>query len=295
MNYMKTYLFLLFACLCTFFTSCKGDTKKENVKKIVTEWIGKEIIFPDGVPCQSLGRDTVCINVQNQTYKIISYTDSTGCTSCRLKLTDWKKLLAEADSLFRGQVDFLFYFQPKTKDLRELAFLFKRDYFEYPVFIDLQNEINQLNHFPQQMEYQCFLLDQNNKVVLVGNPALNPKVWELYKQQITGKKETEQGRLTDIRATNTQIQIEDMQVNKTYTCIFEIENTGGYPFIILDIKSSCGCTVPAWNKQPVAPGKKTEVQVEVKPETSGFFNKTIQLYGNATNLPLKLSIVGSVK
>lgn len=291
---MRMYLFLFFACVCILFTSCKENAKNRDARKIVTEWIGKEILFPDEVPCQLLGKDTSCINVNNQTYKIVAYTDSTGCSSCRLKLAIWKKLIAEADSLFPGTTDFLFFFQPKINDVKELMYLFKRDNFEYPVFIDMNNQINQLNDFSSQMEYQCFLLDQNNKVVLIGNPALNPKIWELYKQQITGGKETKQEKLTTIQAENRLVQIEGMLVGKTYTCTFEVENTGDYPFIILDIKSSCGCTVPVWNKQPVAPDGKTEIKVEVKPESTGFFNKTIQVYGNATDSPLKLSIIGSV-
>jgi hypothetical protein len=52
------------------------------------------------------------------------------------------------------------------------------------VFVDKKNEMMQLNNFPKKPEYQCFLLDKDNKVVMIGNPVLNPGIWELYKKII---------------------------------------------------------------------------------------------------------------
>lgn len=169
--------------------SCQENKRENHARKIVNEWIGKEIKFPEDIYCQLVEKENPCIDyMNNNTYKVIAYTDSSGCTSCRLKLSDWKQIMAEADSLFPGKLDFLFFFQPKTTeaDMNELAFLLQRNHFNYPVFIDIENRIHQMNHFPPEMEYQCFLLDPNNKVMSVGNPTLNPNVWDLYKQQITG-------------------------------------------------------------------------------------------------------------
>jgi hypothetical protein len=61
----------------------------------------------------------------------------------------------------------------------------KNDQFDYPVFIDKENRINTLNQFPlNNMQFQRFLLDQNNQVQTIGNPILNLKVRELYKQKL---------------------------------------------------------------------------------------------------------------
>ena len=38
--------------------------------------------------------------------------------------------------------------------------------------------------------------------------------------------------------------------------VFEFTNTGDQPLIIKNAKSSCGCTVPEWPKEPIAPGGK---------------------------------------
>ena len=268
-------------CIACFFVSfflcsCKEDKRMQNIQQIVAEWTGREIRFPAGIPCQSLGRDTVCINTSSPNYKILLYVDSTGCTGCRLKLSEWKQLMAEADTLFPAQIDFLIFYQPKDKDRKELEFQMKLYDFRHPVFMDIENQIDQANRFPAHPDLQCFLLDRDNKVVVIGNPAINPKIWELYKQQISGLKRSAVP-LTTIQVTPARLELYGMKIGGTYTAVFEIENTGDKPYVILGITSSCGCTVPTWSKQPVAPEGKTEIKVEVKPESTGFFNKTIEM------------------
>jgi hypothetical protein len=48
---------------------------------------------------------------------------------------------------------------------------------------------------------------------------------------------------------------------------FTFRNTGKAPLIVVNAKSSCGCTVPTWSKEPIAPGE--EGSMMVKFNTSG--------------------------
>lgn len=162
--------------------ACKEDPRK-TAKKIVKEWVGKTIQLPEDIPCVSIEVGVPC-PTPSADYRVLLYTDSVGCISCKLQLVEWQRIMEEADSLFPGQVDFLFYFQPKRE--KELLYELRQDKFDYPVFIDKENKINRLNHFPSKMEYQCYLLDKDNKVLIVGNPTLNSRVWELYKKKING-------------------------------------------------------------------------------------------------------------
>ena len=100
----------------------------------------------------------------------------------------------EADSLFQGSVVFLFFFQPKKQDKKELQFLFRQNGFEYPVFIDTKNEMNKINKFPTDNQYQCFLLGKDNKVVLIGNPSANAGIWQLFKKYISERDSINQGK-----------------------------------------------------------------------------------------------------
>ena len=137
------HLIILLLVLC----SCNENRRTQTIRQVVAEWTGKEIQFPVGIPCQSLGQDTACIDFSNPTYKILLYVDSAGCSSCRLKLPEWRRIIAEANTLFSGEVDFLFFFQPKKRDERELQYMFRNNGFRHPVFIDTKNEINKSNKY----------------------------------------------------------------------------------------------------------------------------------------------------
>ncbi|HAZ26265.1 MAG TPA: hypothetical protein DCY95_18235, partial [Algoriphagus sp.] len=42
---------------------------------------------------------------------------------------------------------------------------------------------------------------------------------------------------------------------------FELTNTGTTPLIISNVAATCGCTVPSWPKDPIAPGAKAKIEV----------------------------------
>jgi hypothetical protein len=78
-------------------------------------------------------------------------------------------------------------------------------------------------------------------------------------------------------------------------CTFEFKNTGDEPLIISNAKGSCGCTVPEWPKEPIAPGAKGSIRVKYDTKRPGPINKSITIDSNAINEPMKvLKIVGEV-
>ena len=287
-NRFFIWIILLF---CVLSISCK-DKRVVEAEKIVKEWTGKTIRFPEGVKCKIMGNDTICAELFEKPYKVLVYVDSAGCTSCKLRMSDWKKIISEIDSIEPQQVSFLFFFNPKNE--RELDFLMKRESFEHPIFIDNSNTIDKLNHFPNNMMYQSFLLDKDNKVLSVGNPSMNPKVWELYKQFITGEKSLNNVPLTTVEIENKQLTLEGLSVGKKTKAHFLLTNTGAVPLVINDVKSSCGCTVPSWEKRPVKPGSKVKIDIEIEPETTGFFNKTVDVYCNIESGVIHFSMTGIV-
>lgn len=75
---------------------------------------------------------------------------------------------------------------------------------------------------------------------------------------------------------------------------FSFTNNGTKDLIINDVKSSCGCAVPIWPKEPVKPGQKGTIQIEYNTKLAGPFNKTIVVYSTANNSPVRLEIRGKV-
>lgn len=62
---------------------------------------------------------------------------------------------------------------------------------------------------------------------------------------------------------------------------FVITNTGDKPLLISDAQGSCGCTVPEYPKEPVAPGESRDIKVSFNPSgKSGAQNKTVTITAN---------------
>lgn len=79
-------------------------------------------------------------------------------------------------------------------------------------------------------------------------------------------------------------------------CTFEFKNTGNAPLIISNAKGSCGCTVPSWPKEPIAPGATASIAVKYDTKRPGAINKSVTITSNAVNEPSKvIRIKGNVK
>ena len=271
--------------------SCQ-ESREEAMLRLVNEWNGKEIKFPSRSVFTVQGKDTVDFEFANADYKVVTYIDSVGCTSCKLQLPRWKKLVAEVDSLTNGRVPFLFYFHPK--DRKELRYLTRRDDFTYPVCFDERDELNRLNQFPTVMTFQTFLLDKDNKVVAMGNPVHNPKVKELYLGLITGSRSSKSsGQTTQVSINQTELDFGSFPKEEKQERSFVLTNTGKGLLVIQDIVTSCGCTKVEYSKEPVRLGATLEVKVIYVAENAGHFNKTVTVYCNTKDSPLRLTVKGS--
>lgn len=84
--------------------------------------------------------------------------------------------------------------------------------------------------------------------------------------------------------------------NPVQTCTFTFKNTGKAPLIILQAIASCGCTVPEYTEQPVAPGKTGTVKVtyDGTGRYPGHFKKIITVNSNAKQRLVRLCIEGDM-
>lgn len=83
----------------------------------------------------------------------------------------------------------------------------------------------------------------------------------------------------------------DGRVSHTFTG----QNVGKEPLVILDVVTTCGCTVPEFSKQPLLPGQKTEITVSYDPANRpGIFNKELWVYSSERKRIATLRIRGNV-
>ena len=277
-------------CVCLLVSSCE-ESEKERLSRLVIEWEGKEILFPTHSTFTIQGKDTVDFQFQDAEYKVVTYVDSIGCTSCKLQLHRWKEFLSEVDSLTNGNVSFLFYFHPK--DMKELRYFTRRDAFTHPVCFDEKDEFNQLNHFSSEMMFQTFLLDKGNRVVALGNPVLNPNVKELYLNLIRGNGQTSStNALTDVSIDNLVMDLGRFPMSEKQERSFVLTNTGNNLLVIQDITTSCGCTKVEYSKEPIRPGGTLKVKVIYEAEQKGYVNKSVKVYCNTKDSPVRLTVKG---
>lgn len=75
---------------------------------------------------------------------------------------------------------------------------------------------------------------------------------------------------------------------------FAFKNTGKEPLVLSEVRSSCGCTVPKWPREPILPGKSDTIKVKYSTNRMGVINKSITVISNAVNTPVILRIAGNV-
>ena len=77
--------------------------------------------------------------------------------------------------------------------------------------------------------------------------------------------------------------------------VFTFTNVGKEPLIISNAKAGCGCTVPQWPKEPIAPGETGTIAVQFNSKGKpGTQNKPVTLTMNTTPNTMKLRLVGKV-
>lgn len=76
---------------------------------------------------------------------------------------------------------------------------------------------------------------------------------------------------------------------------FEFTNSGNTPLIISNVAVTCGCTATKWPKEPIAPGKTSEISVSFNSAGKmGKQNSVVRIYSNAAEPIEKVSLISNV-
>ena len=76
---------------------------------------------------------------------------------------------------------------------------------------------------------------------------------------------------------------------------FKFKNTGDADLIISGVSASCGCTVPSWPKNPIAPGGEGVINVVFDSDgKQGWQSKAITVLTNSMPNTRVLNLVGEV-
>lgn len=182
-------LFLSMSLLC----SCMDKT--DILREEITEMKSYPIILPlDKMHCWWFGRDTLCNNETSEMIKFVIYSDSIKCSSCALKdMYRWDDYIKRIRKFYDGELEMFFIFNPSRKDWKSFYLIMKTTPPAMSVYVDTLGIFECLNpHLPNNPMFHTFLLDENNNVLLVGNPLENEKIeklfWQIVEEKL-GKRE----------------------------------------------------------------------------------------------------------
>ena len=118
---------------------------------------------------------------------------------------------------------------------------------------------------------------QNTNVQPATNPTANA--------QTPQQPSVPAGPTTTMTFEETTFDFGTVQEGEKVSHVYKFTNTGNEPLILSDAKGSCGCTVPKWPREPIAPGATSEVTVEFNSKNkSGDKNQKVTITAN-TNPP----------
>lgn len=169
--------------LLIFFTiviACKHS----ETEKILNSLVGQRVILPKNmiVLKENLIYYNDTFNLIKKDLKIITHIYG-SCGVCINNLNKWKNVLDTLKDFKNISLLFIVY----TDNIDYFKKLFYPEIkLNYPLIIDTLNffyKSNKLYNY-ENIHYQTFLVDKDNKIILVGNPAISQKVRDLYLKTI---------------------------------------------------------------------------------------------------------------
>jgi Protein of unknown function (DUF1573) len=102
--------------------------------------------------------------------------------------------------------------------------------------------------------------------------------------------------LTKIEILEPTIDFGTIPQGESAKATYKVKNVGDKPLIITKAKGSCGCTVPEWPKDAIAPGGIAEIRVVFNSKgKKGKQNKRITITANTDPADSFMTITGTVE
>jgi hypothetical protein len=94
------------------------------------------------------------------------------------------------------------------------------------------------------------------------------------------ERDTQADKYPVMSFTETTYDFGTINQGEAQEHVFTFTNTGEADLVIVDAKSSCGCTVPQYPKAPIAPGETGEMLVKFNGSGKNQVSKTVTITAN---------------
>lgn len=124
-----------------------------------------------------------------------------------------------------------------------------------------------------------------------GQPAIKPTNTNTQPQQ----PEVDPATAANVVFAENEFDFGTLEEGEKVEHVFKFENTSANPLTISNARGSCGCTVPEWPKEPIAPGESGEIKVKFDSKgKKGKQNKTVTITANTIPGNTILTIMSDV-
>lgn len=152
----------------------------------------------------------------------------------------------------------------------------------------LLTETNEAKGFPY-----LFVVDRELKANYVFTPSNDRlEATAMYYDRAADRVNRENA--ADIHFDRKMADLGNIRLQDTTAVRFYYTNDTPTPLIISEVKTVCGCTVPEWEKTPLASGATACLTVYFKPLAEGYNVKRVFIYHNLSNDPLAVTLKANV-
>jgi hypothetical protein len=160
--------------------ACSGNNRqKKELEAELRLFKAKAIILPDNLLAKHCDVQTLPdTTLLHRPLKMVIYVNQDGCQDCKLRalLPVYMFILENRHLENFGVIIILNTSQIDAADQTLTDMRFRQT-----VFYDMDGSFEYLNtHLPANEQFHTFLLNEENKVILAGNPVHNEKLKKLY-------------------------------------------------------------------------------------------------------------------
>ena len=89
---------------------------------------------------------------------------------------------------------------------------------------------------------------------------------DIVRMPVSANKPLDTSQIAKISFDETEFNFGTVKEGTIVKHTFQFKNTGHVPLLISDVRTTCGCTVPTWNKTPIAVGATDKIDVSFNTE-----------------------------
>jgi hypothetical protein len=97
---------------------------------------------------------------------------------------------------------------------------------------------------------------------------------------VAADRDAESGKFPAITFEESVFDFGTIDQGTNVEHVFKFKNTGDSPLMIVNATSSCGCTIPEYTKDPIAPGESGDMLVKFNGSGQNQVSKTVTLTTN---------------